>query len=363
LLFYLWLNRKNWWTPGELRTRRVREALAYSLVAVAAVWSVYRFDHGPIAQPGRIYISPHESDKPAETARALASFIGSTSVPAPALLRGVIDVVAHNDEGHGSYLLGQWSEYGSPWYFFVALGLKTTAPLLILVVVGVAMRWRQDWPKLAAAMGLGVCVLAVGGASSINIGVRHILAVYPSLAIAAGAAFSNWTFDRKKWTTLAPAILLLLHGAESVRAHPDYLAYFNQAALGGGQRYLLDSNLDWGQDLARLGRWMEETATPSVILRYFGEARPERFGIHTFVFDSDHPDAGWFAISANYLFGIEGSSPALRELAAAEPEARVGKSIWIYRIDQRRLPDYVPPWFFENYVLTDPPPGYEPTGK
>ena len=151
---------------------------------------------------------------------------------------------------------------------------------------------------------------------------------------------------------LAAGLLLLVwHVGESLRAHPDYLPDFNQIARGREREFLLDSNLDWGQDLARLGRWMRESETPSIILRYFGHARPDKFDVNTSISTSGHRGAGLFAVSINYLMGLEGSSAPLRVLAAKEPLTRVGKSIWIYRIHPAELPDFVPPWFFEQAGL------------
>ena len=62
---------------------------------------------------------------------------------------------------------------------------------------------------------------------------------------------------------------------------PDHLAYFNQVVGGPrqGHHYLVDSNLDWGQDLKRLKAWMEEHKVGSVMLSYFGMTAPEFYQI------------------------------------------------------------------------------------
>ena len=43
--------------------------------------------------------------------------------------------------------------------------------------------------------------------------------------------------------------------------YPHFTAFFNRAAGGpaNGPRYLLDSNLDWGQDVKKLKAWLAES--------------------------------------------------------------------------------------------------------
>ena len=105
---------------------------------------------------------------------------------------------------------------------------------------------------------------------------------------------------------------------EAMRVSPDFLAYFNGLAGGpaGGYQHLLDSSLDWGQDLAGLGRWLDTnnavgSERSTVYLSYFGNAPPEYYGIHP-VYLPGFPDliaprqppklgAGVYCISANLL--------------------------------------------------------------
>ena len=86
--------------------------------------------------------------------------------------------------------------------------------------------------------------------------VRHILIVYPLFSIAAGfGAVSLWHHTaHRRWARSATVLLLGWLVVTSVRAHPDYLPYFNELAGSQPERILVDSDLDWGQDLLRLGR-------------------------------------------------------------------------------------------------------------
>ena len=179
-----------------------------------------------------------------------------------------------------------------------------------------------------------VVVLGVAMMANINIGIRHILPLYPFLAIVGAAVFAGE--DRlagRVRPALAVALgLLAWHVSESIWAHPDYLPYFNQIARGREEKFLIDSNLDWGQDKARLGRYMKENEITSVKLTYSGYTHPKTVGVNTEPLPPDHPDAGWIAVGANALVGLDhpGFFKPLRE---TEPWARVGKSIWLYRVD------------------------------
>ena len=107
------------------------------------VWVVYGFDFGTIGPGGGPYVSP-ELTPDAALARNLGESLGGLTVPAPALVRGVIDALAHNSGNHRSYFLGAWSTSGSPLYFPVALAVKTTLPFLALAVWGGWLLWRED---------------------------------------------------------------------------------------------------------------------------------------------------------------------------------------------------------------------------
>jgi len=91
-------------------------------------------------------------------------------------------------------------------------------------------------------------ILLINLPTSLNIGVRYMLPLYPLLALTAGIG-AVWLWPRLR----AAAILLLVWTAISTAAaHPDYLAYFNELGGGHPERILVDSDLDWGQDMARL---------------------------------------------------------------------------------------------------------------
>ena len=125
--------------------------------------------------------------------------------------------------------------------------------------------------------------------------------------------------------------------AESVRAHPDYLPYFNQLAGKHPERVLLDSDLDWGQDLGRLADTLRARGAPQVWIAYHGNVDLSRQGLPPYTeLPPDQPVTGWVAAS---LFRLALGSPggsidAYAWLRPYQPVARVGHSILLYYIPQ-----------------------------
>ena len=140
-----------------------------------------------------------------------------------------------------------------------------------------------------------------------NIGMRYLLFGIPALAvwISRIVAAPGWNApeSRRQFRLLATAGTAGLLFA-NLTIWPDYLAFFNRVCGGPdqGYRYLLDSNLDWGQDLIGLRRFMEKNGIDRVHLAYFGRVKPEFYGIRY-----DHlgygPPARYAAVSANLLWG------------------------------------------------------------
>ena len=176
-------------------------------------------------------------------------------LPAHAYLLGLNYVADHNAGGHSSYLLGMRSDTGWWYYFPVVFAVKSTmaalAATLLMFAAGLWQAWRRQWIS-PMALGLALPPLlyfAFSMSSGINIGMRHILPVYPFLYVGAAA----WLSSRPNWRPglAVLAALTALQIAECARITPDYLAFFNELAGGPGRgpEYLVDSNIDWGQDV------------------------------------------------------------------------------------------------------------------
>jgi hypothetical protein len=292
-----------------------RQAIAGCAAAALVLWAMYRFDVGPL-HPGGIW------------------------VPMPALIRGVLPFLQHASGGHPAFLLGRVSQRGWWYYYLVVLAVKTPLPLLTLAIVGAVESVRaartERWPALVPLAG-ACAVLVVALASHVDLGVRIVLTIYPFLAVlAARGVVTAW---RRAGTSITlvmrrSAIVALIAATLviPVQVWPDYLAYFNPVAGARPERVLVDSNLDWGQDLYRLADTVRARHIDSVRVHYFGSSSLEAAGLpNSRRLDPDERPTGWVAASETFLAGVW-SDTSLRWLARRTPVARIGPSMRLYYI-------------------------------
>ena len=204
-----------------------------------------------------------------------------------AFLYGFTFVVQFAKE-RGAFLNGAYRVTGWAAFFPYAFLVKTTLAFLVLLLVGMFALARTGWSNLRGQLRPWTPLLALFAVywatsitSHLNIGHRHILPTYPVLFIAAGA-FGAWLDVRRPFAALFVGALALWHAGESWAARPNYLAYFNAFAGGtpNGWRHLVDSSLDWGQDLPGLRMWLDAHAPgEKVFLAYFGTGDPTHEGI------------------------------------------------------------------------------------
>jgi hypothetical protein len=276
--------------------------------------------------------------------RAAAAAMAHVPVPLALdkFLLGIKAVENHNSAGHQSYLMGEVRSTGW-WYFYpVVLALKTPIPLLLLGTAGLAFLLvtgfrKRRWPLLAPSL----CCLALLAFcctySHINIGVRHVLFVYPFLAIAAAHLMVTLYRQRRSVTVHGMLLTALLWQSWILySSYPDYLAYFNAFAGGHPEQFVVDSDLDWGQDLRRLERVLQEREVPVVWLAYRGTAALwlEKLPPY-FILQPGQEKTGWIAIS---LLAKQESPAGYGWLQNHVPVQRVGKSIDLYYIPED-IPD------------------------
>jgi hypothetical protein len=265
-------------------------------------------------------------------------------VPAPELWAGIKEVRAHNALGNPSYLLGSYNDTGWWCYYEVVLAVKTPLALLGLIGVGTWLCWKRRrelsayWIPFAFVLG----ILAVGAFSRINIGVRHILPVYLALSLVAGVGAKwLWTEGGKARWILAGLLLWMM--VSSALSHPDYLAYFNELAGSHPENILVDSDLDWGQDMKRLGARLKEVGATEVAFNPFVIAHLEK--VHGFPpinpMDPAQPSPGWNAVSLTMLkidqsLRVPGH-PEIKPWPELVPEQqRVGKTVLLYYYPPKR---------------------------
>ena len=189
-----------------------------------------------------------------------------------------------------AFLCGQIRAQG--WWYYFPLAMLFKTPVATLTGLGLAAafwfgsarRWAGDRDRWAvcALLIAPIFYLAVAMRSNLNIGLRHVLPVYPFLFIFLGVMAAQ---AYRRWPKTMSCVLVLLFAgliSETVAAYPDYIPFFNVAAGGsrGGLRLLSDSNIDWGQDLPALARWQREHPDRQLYLCQFALPDPRYYGIH-----------------------------------------------------------------------------------
>lgn len=277
----------------------------------------------------------------------------------------------HQLAGHSTFLWGELSTEGWWYYFPLVFLVKTPLPVLILLAAAIHtffLRGRYDWSSL----WLLLVAAGIGGASLIsrvNIGYRYLLPALPLLYlfIAPWLAGREVKGEREKGKArptihrasrirsfiIQPSafILPLWFILDSLLIHPDYLAYFNPLAGGpeNGWRIVVDSNIDWGQDIKPLGRYLAENGiTEPVNVAWLGTGPLSAYGVNGIPlpawpnapeemlyspFYPPHPAPGLYVLSVTQLQGVYLSDP--RRFAwfqAREPDDKVGYSLFVYDV-------------------------------
>jgi len=325
---------------------RLAQLAAAGVTALLVVWAIYGFQWGAFA-----FISP-----------GLAP-LNRWAGPMPTFWAGVEQIARLSGGGRAqSFLLGRFSDTGFAAYFPVAFAVKTPLVVLAAVALAAGLLLRDGRTRRRALFLLlaGLLFFGLTMTGALNIGYRHALPMLPYLLVLASGLAAPELAGRRLFGR--PALSLRRVGvaaagltvAVALWIHPHYLSYFNPIAGGpaNGYRVLIDSNVDWGQDLLRLRRWMGQSGVTSVRLGWFGTADPAYYAIAyeplpglgrdaffrlwwAVPFDPAQPEPGVYAISATSLW----ETPLRPEekhvyawFRAHEPSARVGYSILIYEV-------------------------------
>lgn len=294
---------------------RMAQIAAGILLAFVMVWAAYKFSIGVFD----VGMRP-----------AWQRIASQYRIPAPQFFAGLHYVHRHSVAGHRAYLLGEYGRYGWWYYFPVLIFFKTPLAFLAVAAVGIVRMLRT---RNAEAIGVTIAPLAMlvpAMTSGINIGVRHVLPIFPLLAIcAACGVIALWRRSR-----VVVIVLMTWYFVATALAHPDYMSYFNEAAAGHPERIAADSNLDWGQDLLRLTDVVRHEQIDHLYVAYWGTADWPHFVPQGQQLPPLTPVHGWIAISENERLFLWQSAdqPPYAWLNAYKPVRRIGKSIWLYWI-------------------------------
>jgi hypothetical protein len=340
--------------PNKLRTyfRRwpsIGQMAIVALVAFVTLWGTYFFN---IDRMSNQTIFPTER---AEWQK-IPEFVRNARIPMPSFVLGVMRLISHNKVGNISYLNGRFSTSGWWYYFPEAIAIKEPIALLAGLALALFLLFvpatRAPW-RVAAILIPPAVFLAAAMKGNLDIGIRHVLPVLPFIYLLI--CFQLTRAGKRGWAALGTLVLLAV--IESITIAPNFTEAFN-LAVGGpaqGAKYLIDSNIDWGQDVVRLADWLHSD-----------EARGRQYSLRLFMFpdkslsrtlgldpaacfrDTKH---GLLAISKNVRYG-EGAgaaedwngqpTPDYDWLSAYPIVKRIGYSIDVYDLDVPSSPGSSP---------------------
>lgn len=279
---------------------------------------------------------------------------------------GVLMVTQRSVGGNTTYFLGEVKNTSWKKYFPIVYFIKEPLPFWILIFITVIYlgshyigphRWKyliSHWIKNYFSEFTMILWLAVYWYSSIkanlNIGVRHLIPMYGFVYILlSGQILKLYQSLNTKIKTVFVIFLATILGwylFENLNIYPYYLTYFNQTVGGPskGHLYVVDSNLDWGQDLKRLADWVNKNNIQKINLDYFGWADPSYYLKDKFIwitssryrnvqdFLIENPQGGYLAVSASFYMGSrEKPETSYAWLDSYKPIVVIGNSIFVWK--------------------------------
>jgi hypothetical protein len=252
----------------------------------------------------------------------------------------------------GSHRRGGW------WYYFVvATLLKMPSGTLFLMLLA-SVLGRPTREELTLLLPAAVIFL-MASASTLQIGLRYVLPAFGLMTVYTGRAFRC---DQHGWRTLVKWSAVIVTVTASLSTIPNWIGFFNSPAraLAQPEEWLVDSNLDWGQDLYALRKWWQsQDHDGTLTVAYFGgvpaEAAgfetqippvPRHFGLPQSLLRDDRFHVGWYAFSVNFVTAFDpaarqdhlgftpSANPIWKVLGAGQPDYRVGSSILVFHLDE-----------------------------
>ena len=248
-------------------------------------------------------------------------------------------VINHLGEGHGSYVPGSFIT--SDWrYFPFVMAVKT--PLLVLFLSGIGtllfLGSRQSiliktMIILPVAFFLGTAM-----ANKINIGLRHILPVYPFIFLLGGfpvACLARIRFGSLKVILVTMlSVFFTLFVMRTLKTAPDHLVYYNEAVGDAEQGSKLISS-NWGQDDKALAEFVLKKKI--LFIKIASEvSNPDIYDYYKIswnVMNEDEmaaPRPGFYALGIGIYLTQQNDSQSW--FKGKQPLYRVGKTFYIFKV-------------------------------
>lgn len=303
-------------------------------------------------------------------------------------LLGALMVFQRSSAGNTGYFLGMVSAAGWHYYFPVVFLIKEPIPSLIIIFLALFLAIKSflisgfkniknknwwdaliDWLNknyfIFTLLIFAIFYWTTSIISPLNIGYRHLMIAFPAILLLSTYQIKKWwgsnfssqnilmsllfSFENIKklaLKTLFLFILVIWYIIETLVISPHFIAYFNEFVGGpaNGYKYVVDSNLDWGQDLKRLAKFVEKNGIEKIKVDYFGGGSPAYYlkdKYEPYWSAKGEPEPGsWFAVSLSFLQTAQGKPvPGFERkpedsyswLKDKKPVARIGYSIFVYK--------------------------------
>jgi 4-amino-4-deoxy-L-arabinose transferase-like glycosyltransferase len=281
--------------------------------------------------------------------QALQRSAPSLRLPLP---RDVVTGLDHQsvdaEPGHlTTYVLGRATTTSVWWYFPFAVAVKWPLGLLaaLLLVAGraIARRRIESSELIVSTLVFLIPAMTFG---NLDAGVRYVLPLLPLACVGAGSLASARP-RAGTWRTAA-VLCVAAVAIETWMAAPWWLSHFNPLAgpPERRERWLNDSNVDWGQGLVALKAEMQRRGIARIHLTYLGTTDPHLYGIdfEPYWTGVPGPASDWLAVSSYFYVGLpqtlrlkDGPSPGIAALDfhVLPPEraaARPGDCMWLFKI-------------------------------
>jgi len=363
-----------WWLKKSgtfLQT--IRTGFLVFLIGFLLIWPVYQFHTWNYPKDRQVSDTEFYLKDTPEFIKKPIIFASDKPIlrPYALYLTGVSMVFQRVAGGNTTYFLGEVSNIGWRSYFPIVYLIKEPLAFHILTLIallyaaclvrrslggGGAIKnricvWlRLHFPEFSMLVFVGI-YWAVSIQGNLNIGIRHLLPVFPFTILLVSGAVSNLLKEPfLKLKCFLLAFLISWQAVSVISVFPHFLAYFNESVGGpeSGYKYVVDSNLDWGQDLKGLKNWVEKNGIDTIYLDYFGGGDPQYYLGTKFSpwwgsrNPKELPKGSYLAVSASFLQGGRGNKiPGLQApegyylwLNEYSPVAKIGYSIFIYKIEE-----------------------------
>lgn len=275
----------HWILTGKWKEYLPKLLLAFFITWVT-IWAGFGF-HDRVAPPSKAmsseytYISSNHGStknmpvlKPTKTDLDYSKYLWLLDLFPGDYVKGLYFVTNHAAQGHpGAFLLGETSQNGWWYYFPAIIFYKTPIPSLILILIALFLQFKKKSKELSTiGFSLGAVVFLVCAMTSkANLGIRHIMPIYPLLFLTVGYVVASFP----KWRYLFAGLFIWLL-INAVTTYPYFLSFFNGFAQGSynGYQVASDSNLDWGQDLGRIADYIKQNKLQNIYIDYNWDGNP-----------------------------------------------------------------------------------------